>query len=236
MTAPAEASLPGWAPGPMQPRLVDGAVDVWRADLEAVSDALCELLCEEERMRAERLLHDRDRRRWTRSRGVLRALLGRYLQSDPSTLRFATGARGKPALAFDAARPPAFNLAHSDGLALYAFTAQGAVGIDVEVARRPLNDVAVAARLLGAAEARRLQELDPATREREFLRLWVRHEAELKLRGRGIAGTGTGIAAGVLRAGGRMPWIAELDVGSRAAGAVALEQPARELRCWDWRG
>jgi 4'-phosphopantetheinyl transferase len=220
---PATADRP-WAPGPLRPRLADGAVHVWRADLGAVADELLELLDSEERDRAERMLSERDRRVWTRSRGVLRALLGRYLQSDPSTISFATGRHGKPQLD----RPgPSFNLSHSGQLALYAFTAAGAVGVDVEVARRPVNEVALARRTFGADEARRLEELDPDVREPEFRRLWVRHEAELKCRGSGFGGVPVSRATGE-------PWIAELELGPLAAAAVAVLGPARELRCWEW--
>jgi len=245
-----------WTPGPHQPRLAEGAVHVWRVDLDAVADDLGELLSSEERERAERLLGERERGRWMRSRGLLRRLLGSYLRTDPSALRFTTGANGKPALLDDSHRsaggpsssratsPRAhFNLSHSDRLALYAFSRSGSVGVDIEIARRMTKEVAIAARAFGPQEARRLAELDPATREREFLRAWVRHEARLKCSGTGIGGaaSGTGIGgAGIgavhgAPAGAGEPWIAELDVGSGAAGAVALEREPRELRRWDWR-
>jgi 4'-phosphopantetheinyl transferase len=217
-------------------------VDVWLADLSTVAEDLQELLAPEERARADRFAAVRHRLMWSRAHGVLRQLLGRYLARDPHTLRFTTGAHGKPALLDDPPRSPAtpqrmaatparlsFNLSHSGHLALYAFSTIAHVGVDVELARRPIDELGVAARAFGAAEARRLGELDPAIREREFLRAWVRHEAELKCRGTGIGGAG---AAGT---SGRGPWIAELEVGPRAAGAVALECPPRELRCWDWR-
>jgi len=217
---------------------------VWRVDLEAVTDELEGVLGPEERARAARLLNERDRRRWTCSRGVLRALLGSYLRRDPGTLRFATGPRGKPELLDDAGGPHAapesrsllsFNLSHSGGVALYAITEAGPVGVDVEVARRPLKEIALAARTFGPAEARRLEGLDPRAREREFLRLWVRHEAELKCRGTGIGGAAAATDGGEL-------WIAELAVGTRGAGAVAVQARSRELRnnhldlsCWEWR-
>ena len=213
---------------------------MWRADLTAGPGHLVGLLCAEERERAERFLSDDDRQRWMRSRGVLRALLGRYLQKDPRTLRLDTGAHGKPVLLDDVAASSAgsastsstharisFNLSHSGQLALYAFTETGAVGVDVEVAGRQVDEVAIAARALGLTEARRLEGLDPAIREREFRRLWVRHEAELKCRGTGIGAAGP--------PSGDAPWVAELDVGHRAAAAVALERPPHDLRCWDWK-
>jgi 4'-phosphopantetheinyl transferase len=233
-----------WAPGSDQPLLADATVHVWRADLETVGDELSGLLCGDERARAASFLHERDRRLWTRSRGVLRALLGRYLHVDARTLRFSAGAHGKPALLeeFDDASGPSvaaesapstlisFNLSHSSKLALYAFTTTAAVGVDVELARRPIDVLAIAARIFGPAETRRLQELDRPTREREFLRAWVRHEAQLKCLGVGIGG------AAEIDARQPKPWVAELEVGPQAAAAVAVQAPPRELRCWDWRG
>jgi 4'-phosphopantetheinyl transferase len=175
-----------------------------------------------------------------RSRGVLRALLGGYLQKDPRTLRFTISAHGKPVLREDAAgssAPPvsvsarhariSFNLSHSGQLALYAFIETGSVGVDVEVAGRRVDEVAIAARVLGLTEARRLEGLDQPIREREFLRAWVRDEAVLKCRGTGIGGADGAPSGGA-------PWVAELDVGARAAAAVALERPPHDLRCWDW--
>jgi 4'-phosphopantetheinyl transferase len=203
-------------------------VHVWRADLGAVPEALAELLDGDERARAARFASARDAQRWRRSRGVLRALLGRYLTLDPASLRFATGEHGKPALADDAPPQIAFNMSHSGQLALYAFSDAGAVGVDVERARRPIDEVAIAARMLGGAEARRLQTLEPPARRREFLRVWTRYEAELKCLGRGIGGADPVIDV-------NRPALTELELGPSAAAAVATEQPARELRCWDWQ-
>ena len=86
----------------------------------------------------------------------------------------------------------------------------------------------MAERTFGPEQARRLEALDAKSREREFLRLWVRQEAELKWHG-----TGIGRPAAVAAAS--KPWIAELAIGDRAAAAVAADAPPRELRCWDWQ-
>lgn len=243
-TPASKTSIPPgpWEQGPPRPRLAEGALHVWRADLEAVGDDLVHLLSDEERERANRLLGERDRRRWTRAHGVLRALLGRYLQRDPSSLRFAIGAHGKPGLAERATESGAtqrsttatssglsFNLSHSGHLALYAFTSTSPVGVDLELLRRPIDEVALATRMFGRTQARRLERLDPSTRRLEFLRLWVRHEAELKRRGTGFATVGgvgderwgAEFELAPRAAAGAEPWIAELEVGSRAVAAVA---------------
>jgi 4'-phosphopantetheinyl transferase len=230
-----------WTSGPLHPLVAEDAVHVWRADLTTVPGDLIGLLCVEERARADRFLSDGARQRWMSSRGVLRALLGGYTGTDPGALRFTVGPHGKPALLNGDARStsapasgsadparPAFNLSHSGAIALYAFTATGSVGVDVELTRGPIEEVALAGRALGHAEARRLEGVDPATRRREFLRAWVRHEAVLKCRGTGIGGTDGAPS-------GDAPWVVELDMGARATAAVALERPPHDLRCWDWQ-
>jgi 4'-phosphopantetheinyl transferase len=228
----AQAADLSWTPGPPDPALPAGAVHVWRADLEAVDDRIVDSLSADERERGERFIRARDRLRWTRSRGVLRALLARYLQASPEALRFVVGANGKPALApLDEPRKPswlAFNLSHSGPVALYALAATGAVGIDVELADRERDAVALAARMFGAEEGERLARLDDEAREREFLRLWVRHEAELKCVGVGLTGGGGGVLAE------RRPWVSELEMRPGMAAALAVESEPRVLRFWDW--
>jgi 4'-phosphopantetheinyl transferase len=159
---------------------------VWRVPLVEALDGLAELLSEAERERAERFGRPRGGRLWARGRGVLRLLLGGYLGRDPSTLRIIADAHGKPAVEGHLA--PAFNLSHSGEIAAFAFTMAGAIGVDVEVARRSRDTVALAARAFGPAEAERLQQLEPGERQQEFLRAWVRHEAALKYLGTGIGG------------------------------------------------
>jgi 4'-phosphopantetheinyl transferase len=203
--------------------------------LARVTDDLLELLSVGERARAERMARVQDRALRARSRGVLRALLGRYLNTDPRTVRLGVDDRGKPALAPERTRTGrqdysmrlSFNLSHSAETGLYAFTRAGPVGIDVEVARRAIDMVAIAARAFGPTEAERLRELDPEARDREFLRAWVRHEAALKCLGLGLGGSAEEQAEPA-------PWIAQLEMGEPAAAAVAVAALPSEIRCWDW--
>jgi 4'-phosphopantetheinyl transferase len=226
-------------PGPRRPRLTQAALHVWRADLTLVAGDAAQWLSDEETERAARIAGERERRRWARSRGVLRVLLGRYTQSDPTAIELALGPHGKPELAGlgERGRDLFFNLSHSQEIVLYAFTAIGAIGVDVQVSHDARGDtgtdrVALAGRVLGEAAARRLQDLEPRAREREFLRLWTRHEAELKRRG-----TGMDVAADAqARAAHAAPWLVELDVGAQAAAAIACEGRADELRLWEWHG
>jgi len=165
---------------------------------------------------------------------VLRALLGRYLELDPRALRFVLGPHGKPALSSEEPTRPAsvedlrFNLSHSGCLALYAVTAGRAVGIDLEVAvRRRVDELAIAARVLGSEQAQRLGGLESQARARELLRAWVAHEAAVKCLGLGLATPLEGLPPADL-------WTAEVDVGPGAVAAVAVAGAPCELRCYLW--
>jgi 4'-phosphopantetheinyl transferase len=226
------------------------AVYVWRADLDAAAPGeLLDLLSPEERARAARIVRAQARARWARSRGVLRALLGLYLECDPRALRFQTGPHGKPTLPESEL---SFNVSHSAGLALYALAPAAPVGVDVEVlAPRPLqrDEVALAERVLGPDAAQRLRALPPTARHREFLRQWVRHEAALKCLGVGFVGSRgaetaartpaqTAVAAETpaqtAAAAARLR-VSALDVGPHAAAALAVQAAPPQLRPWELR-
>jgi 4'-phosphopantetheinyl transferase len=226
---PAEPPIPAsmveeWTPGPEHPRLGELALHLWRAELGAVGERLLDLLSQNEQARAARFPKEHDRRLWSHARGLLRELLGRYLESDPGALRISSGAHGKPELAGRIS----FNVSHSGGVALYAICNLESVGVDLELSGRRRDVVALAARAFGPVEARRLAALDPSEREHRFLRLWVRHEARLKCLGDGL-GSGSPDPA-------PPQWMRDLDVGLGAAAAVALSQAPREVHCWDWCG
>ena len=190
----------------------------------------------EERARAGRFLKLPDGVRWARARGVLRSLLGAYLDASPRTLVFTTGERGKPRLAGRPGRRPlCFNLSHSGTLALFAF-ARDAVGVDVEVDRRPIDETALAARAFEPRTARTIAELDPRERRLAFLRAWARHEAVLKCRGADILDVRQARAPceGAGHARPDDPWVGELAVEMSAGAALASAAAPRRLRCWTW--
>jgi 4'-phosphopantetheinyl transferase len=203
---------------------------VWVADLSRVDDSICRLLDDAELERARRIAGERDRIAWQRSRGSLRDLLARYVGIDARSLQLDSDPSGKPVLADDrrGERTPHFNVSHSGDVAVYAL-ATNPVGVDVELvcsarAARRRDRVALARRAFGMPVAARLAGLDEDTQEREFLRLWTRHEAALKLAGRGI---GAGLQDVPTDA-----WIAELDLGPAVVAAVASGRPPGAMRVW----
>jgi 4'-phosphopantetheinyl transferase len=223
-----------WREGPARPRLGRSAIHLWHANLDDVEDSLHALLSTDERARAETILGSLQRRRWISSRAVLRALLARYLDCEPSQPSLAIGAHGKPALArLSPQRLGAssaqleFNLSHAADIALYGFAASQPLGVDVEYVRPSIDHRAVARRALGGRPAAALAMLEPAARGLEFARLWTRHEARVKCIGSGLGGAD---------APEPPTWILDEELGNGREAVVALaagSEPA-ELECWRW--
>jgi 4'-phosphopantetheinyl transferase len=170
-----------------------GEVAVWQASLdgqpESVFAGLQSLLSPDELKRAAAFHFERERRRFVVARGVLRTLLGECLGQDPRELGFSYGEFGKPALDIEADDASlAFNVAHAGGVALFALSRAGEVGIDVEQVRSVPEWEEIATTHFPPATVARLAPLPPEERAHEFFRAWCRHEAILKAHGAGLSG------------------------------------------------
>jgi 4'-phosphopantetheinyl transferase len=172
--------------GEVYAALEPGTIEVWRASLDQHSDVvrtLETLLSDDERDRRDRFHFDRDRTRYVVGRGLLRALLGRYLGEEPAGLEFRYSRYRKPSLAEGG---PHFNLAHSGSTAFYAFSPAFEVGIDVELVQVENADERVARRFFSSVEVQTLMALPEAARTHAFFSCWTRKEAFLKARGDGL--------------------------------------------------
>lgn len=165
-------------------------VDVLAYRLDVDADALAAAaasLSGDEQWRADRFLHDRDRRRFTVARAVLRKLLAERLGIPPAWVAFQYGAQRKPALAPDHGRPALrFNLSHAGELAVFAFAHGHEVGVDVERADRAVDAERLAAGFFSAQEVAAMRALAPDQRRLGFLNGWTRKEAFVKALGSGL--------------------------------------------------
>ncbi|BAC89892.1 4'-phosphopantetheinyl transferase family protein [Gloeobacter violaceus] len=178
-----------WRPTAAPPVLTPAAVHIWQADLDwpaAPLPVLERTLCPQERSRAERFCFEQHRRRFIVGRATLRMLLGLYLQSEPACVPISYGAHGKPLLA-DGAHPLRFNLSHSQGKAVYAFSCGREVGVDLEWDRPLANFDQLARVAFSEDENRVFKALAPYQRRAAFFRCWTRKEAYAKARGYGFA-------------------------------------------------
>ncbi len=211
-------SLP---PSPFSLLLSSFAADVihiWRVFLGLSAphvQRLRSILSDDERARADRFRFKAHRERFVAARGMLRVILGRYLNQPPEHLQFRYGPYGKPALkpveAFegggimdnlllsyscvDFGTMLRFNVSHSQDMALYALAWGRPVGIDLEYIQardEGTNSVTnhslerLVARFFSPLEQKAFEELPLAQRTLAFFKCWTRKEAYMKARGQGF--------------------------------------------------
>ena len=97
--------------------------------------------------------------------GLLRQLLGRYAGRAPEQIEFCYGPQGKPALAGESDLQ--FNIAHSHGTGLFAFTRSAPIGVDAEQIRS-IEHEALAARFFSAAECAAFMRVPAEGRDHAF--------------------------------------------------------------------
>jgi 4'-phosphopantetheinyl transferase len=171
-------------------QLVHDDVHIWSASLEQPAEyreKLFLLLSFDERTRVERFYFEKDRNRYIIGRGLLRILLGGYLGLNPSTIQFTYGAYGKPALAEEVhGRALEFNVSHSNDMAVYIFTWDQPVGIDIEYihSMKDMDDFAL--RFFTPDECALIRSLPMAQKQKTFFKLWTCKEAYLKAYGSGL--------------------------------------------------
>ena len=170
-------------------RLTPNEVHLWGCRLAAAFDACDGLegyLDGEERAKADRYRRPEDGTRYIAGRGLLKLMLGKYLDLNPKDLRFEYGAHGKPYLEHDDGLE--FNLSHAGDLAMLAFSQGRAVGVDVESRERGIRGEEIAFRFFSPDEQAQMRGLPAKDRPAAFLRGWTRKEAFIKGRGDSILG------------------------------------------------
>lgn len=205
------------------------------------------LLSPEEWGRARRFRFERDRRRFTVARGVLRTLLGQYLGIDSRSIEFSYASHGKPFLAGAlSAQRLYFNVSHSGELALYAIAREREVGVDIELVHTIDDAQQIAERFFSLAENAALRALPAEVKEEAFFTCWTRKEAYIKALGEGLSlplhefdvSLTPGEPARFLGAVDRehaLRWtLRELDPAPGYVAALVAEGSGWEVTCWRW--
>ncbi len=250
-SAPTLTSDPPWSFPPRSLILGKDEVHVWRAALDVKASRVQSLrrtLTADERSRAERFHFPKDSEHFIVARGLLRAILGRYLDVEPSQLRFSYSPYGKPSLARESgAGDLCFNVSHADGLALYAVTRGRDIGIDVERIRADFANEQVAEQFFSPQEVAALRALPGSMQSLAFFNCWTRKEAYIKARGEGLSlpldqfdvSLTPGVTAALLRTNSdpqeASRWrIQELAPGTGYVSAQAVKGHHWRLKCWQW--
>jgi len=159
----------------------------WRLDVDQESLSRFEVvLSTDEWRRVRRSARHLPARRFIVRRGMLRFVLGQYLDQLPQEVRFVYNPQGKPALAPQHSTDLHFNLSDSGDLAVLGVGKGGPLGIDIErlrpiplVGRRVSHD-------LPPREVDHFDRLGETEASLVFLRAWTCREAIAKAEGVGL--------------------------------------------------
>jgi 4'-phosphopantetheinyl transferase len=165
--------------------------------------------------------------RFSDGHGLLRHLLGWYLDEAPRTLSFTHGKHGKPALAGKGrCRRLRFSVAHAARLGAVAMTDGREVGVDVESISPARASLRIADAFFSPREAAVLRRLPVSSRARAFFTYWTRKEAYLKATGEGLSG----LEDVDLARGASGWWLSDLALAKGYAAAVAVHGAECRLR------
>ncbi len=205
--------------------------------------SLAQILCADERARAEHFRFQKNRERFVVTHGLVRTVLSDYLGCAPADLRFLRNASGKPRL--DGARTTdlRFNLSHSHDIALLAVAEGREVGVDIEHARADVDILEIAERFFAAEEFQVLRDLPENAQRSAFFQTWTRKEALLKAAGNGLSdGLNQPVSSMgkspleriTLRSsmGSFHGSVRDLSVGAGYAAALAVEGNDGTLHLW----
>jgi 4'-phosphopantetheinyl transferase len=238
---------PDWSNPPDEPHVEKQYIHVWRASLDcevAVLRHLETVLTPDEKSRAARFIFARDRDHFIVARGILRTLLGAYLQRPATDVEFLHGPQNKPAIHSDSPQPPIhFNLSHSHGLVIYAIGQQREVGIDLEMIQPAFAGEEIAERFFSSQELAELHSLPPQLRANGFFLCWTRKEAYVKARGAGMGipldsfdvSLTPGKPAELWSTDSRRWSLRSLQPADGYVGALVGEGQGWGVRLWDWR-
>ena len=166
-------------------------VHVWQAFFNQEKSQLNELaqtLSEDERLKAERFYFQKDQRCFVVTHGILRNILGRYLNTEPKRLKFSYGSHGKPMIGgVTDGHSLCFNMSHSHGLALFVFTWRRRVGVDVEYVRSMSDAEEIVERFFSPRENAVFRTVRASKKLEAFFNCWTRKEAFLKAIGDGLS-------------------------------------------------
>lgn len=242
---------PSLSPPPFDLDLPAGEIHIWYAVLDQPVSHFCrfiQTLSMDERMRAERFYFEKDRKRFITRRGILRMILGRYLSIEPNRLQFSYGKSGKPALTDTFGKGTIlFNVSDSGRLALYGFTRDREIGVDIEQVHDISDMDQIAERFFSVRENAIFHALPERNKKEAFFKCWTRKEAFIKAVGDGLSrpldtfdvSLGPDEPARLLRIEGDSNdpprWsIQELELAPGYASAFGIEGRRWRLHCWKW--
>jgi len=232
-------------------QLLKGEIHFWRTNLDLPIMGFQELfqrLSIDERMRAERFHFEKDGKQYVVGVGILREILGSYVGIEPSELRFCHGKYGKPRLSDVFGNETVyFNMSYSEGLALYGFSRDCEIGVDIEFVRDFPEMDKIAERFFSRKENEVFLSLPESKKKEAFFNCWTRKEAFVKAIGDGLyqpldnfdVALIPGVPARLLRTEGDSKtasrwFIQDLKPAPGFIAAFAVEEYGCQPHFWQW--
>ncbi|WP_203257044.1 4'-phosphopantetheinyl transferase family protein [Hyunsoonleella ulvae] len=154
-------------------------------DTEVLLETLSSFLSNEELHKAEKFKFEKDRKVSIISRGVLRLLLSKYLNTNPSNIKFIYGQYGKPIVTNK--ENITFNVSHSSNKIIIGFTKGYDIGVDVELIKYNFDLVNIAENFFSKSEINLLSKFQPKDYPIGFYRCWTRKESFIKAKSKGLS-------------------------------------------------
>jgi 4'-phosphopantetheinyl transferase len=220
--------------------LKETVADVWRVKISANLwgiDNFLPTLTAEEISRANKYFRVKDRERFIISRGVLRYLLGKYLNKTPTSITFDLSENKKPYIANAGNATIHYNLSHSEDWILIAFST-AEIGADVEFINSIYKYEEILEDNFGKSEISYIKQDDSLNR---FFLLWTRKEALTKATGKGLDDDlklipcldGTHSAASGITGSNRNFSVSSFKVDEHYMATIASADLYCEFKFWD---
>jgi 4'-phosphopantetheinyl transferase len=168
--------------------LLDNDIHVWGASPDVPKEMranLIESLSTDELERAGRYHFETDKIHFMTFRGILREILGYYLELKPNEIQFQYGPFGKPTLCASQG-PLNFSVSHTNDLALFSFSRIN-LGIDHENISSDIISSDVSNQFFSTDDNQFLDTLSAESRAKGFFSLWTYKEAVSKIEGMGLS-------------------------------------------------
>lgn len=169
------------------PPLKEGELHLWSFQVSSYipyADKRLDWLSSEEKEKADRFYHERDRNRSRVAYVLLREILCLYTGVEPASISLLKRESGKPYMT--GKNTPFFNMSHSGDRILYGFSSTGEAGVDIELIKDVRDLDGLIDTCCSPGEIEELGKAAEADRAELFYRYWSSKEAYLK-------GIGTGI-------------------------------------------
>ena len=237
-----------WLNPPDNLILSEDEAHIWRVDLdlnESSQGSFLKLLSSDEKNRAQKFRFNKDSQNFIVARGILRSLIGRYLDTNPAEISFHYSEFGKPGIANNSLK---FNISHSQNLALFAFTKKFNVGVDVEFVNPNFEVKDIATKFFSANEIMNLLALPEQEQTLGFFNCWTRKEAFIKAVGEGLSfpldkfevSLEPNKPAKLLATDWDQKAVSRwslysISPGANFVGSLAIEGMIEKVKFWDWQ-